>query len=147
MAGGRWEVAYGEEFQEVQGQEVAHELLQVRKFRGRLTSDLERYREYGDISKYMQWLNELREAGDREWPRWDKLERTFYYGDRMYKKLARQSTNQPKVLNALEDAQWHQSGVTVELHKEQVDETLSEMNMWAPIRFYRDEDKVNWVRK
>jgi hypothetical protein len=145
---GEWDSVYRETFEEAHREEVAHELLQVPWFRGRLTPDLDEYREYGDHAKYAQWFVKTPRADGREWPRWDSRERTFYCGATRYKVLATQAKNQCLVMEALESAKWQQSGVTVKLHHETLLETLKEMGKWlvdTPIYLYRNGDQIGWA--
>jgi hypothetical protein len=139
-----------ESYREVHGQEVAFELLRVPKFGGRLTPQLEPFRQYGDPETYRAWMSEYsEESGDR--PRWDAAAGTFSIGDAPFRRVATQATNQRLILDALERAGWPPGAVSVDIDdRDRLREAIKEMNEWltpTPFLIRRDQMAVRWLRK
>jgi hypothetical protein len=137
-----------ESYAEAGGPEVAYEVLHVARFDGRLTRDLEPYREFGDDAKYTAWIAGTNaESGRDDRPSWDAESGVFRIGG-WGRRVAPQAKKQRQVLDALEAAGWPPHAVPVGIGD--LYETAREIGQWLrPTRFRiaRENGAIRWTRR
>ncbi|HKM53410.1 MAG TPA: hypothetical protein VJY33_08365, partial [Isosphaeraceae bacterium] len=131
---GTFQSEYIETLQEVDPIEVAHELLSRDWLKGRLPQELEKFREYGDTRRYSEWWgSKLDNDGDsigrtNLLPSWDRDRKVLSVGDYICREFRRGLSNQIKLIEAFDDAQWQQFITDPFKNESRLNETVKSFN-------------------